>query len=236
MKTRLIAATAALALSSASQAVVLAEYNFTTASTASSIAASTTATDVTAGNFTANGNTIAQIGISTAGNAYLRSNDSESLLANTLTDMVMPTLTDDYFQVTFSAAPGMTLDLDNLTFLLGHTTDNADSFTSTAVLSSSVNGFGTAITGTGGISRTTAVTTTSSTFNASAASYDLSTPEYQGLSTITFRLSVFDDRNENAKITRFDTFTLNGDVNAIPEPSAALLGGLGLLCLLRRRR
>jgi hypothetical protein len=39
---------------------------------------------------------------------------------------------------------------------------------------------------------------------------------------------------ENGNNTAIDNFSLSS--NAIPEPSAALLGGLGLLALLRRRR
>ena len=226
-KSPVLAATAIFSLSAASQAAILAQYNFASGSAV----ASTVAADVTANNFIANGDVGNRIGFSGSGNIFLRSTISESTETLALADMAVPQ--DDYFQVTISAGVGKTLDLTSVTFFLGHTTDNPTSFTSTAVLSSSVNGFGAAIAGTGGISRTTA-TTTASAFNGTAATFDLSAPAYQGLSTITFRLALFDNLNENGKLTRFDDFTLNGAV--VPEPSAALLGGLGMLALLRRRR
>jgi hypothetical protein len=42
--------------------------------------------------------------------------------------------------------------------------------------------------------------------------------------------------NVNQSFDNLVIGTTMGDVDAIPEPSAALLGGLGMLCLLRRRR
>jgi hypothetical protein len=211
----------ALCMTAGSQAAVLAQYTFAT-----NLSATTTALNVTAGDFSQAPAAGATIGYSGSGNIFQRSNNTSSTEATALTNT-------EYHTVTISAAPGFSLSLSDVTFFLGHTTDNNTSFTSTAVLSSSVDSFATAITGTGGISRTTAVTT-SSAYNASAASFDLSGAAYQGLASITFRLTVFDNLNENGKLTRLDNFTLNGDV--IPEPSSALLGGLGMLLLLRRRR
>ena len=48
------------------------------------------------------------------------------------------------------------------------------------------------------------------------------------------RISVFEGTNQAGNFGGINSFSLNGSV--IPEPSAALLGGLGMLCLLRRRR
>ena len=42
--------------------------------------------------------------------------------------------------------------------------------------------------------------------------------------------------NETGTHTAIDNLSINGTFEAVPEPSAALLGGLGLLALLRRRR
>lgn len=229
MKTRikqhtLTAVTLAI-FASASQAAVLAQYNFTTASTASSIGASTTGLGVTAGNFTvAATNFSAGIGISTAGNSYLRSQFTGADFAAALAD-------DDFFSVTISATNvGETLDLSSVSFLLGTTHDNVNSFTTEAFLQSNVGGFGTGnptITGSG-----TTRTSTTSGFNGTAATFDLTS--FSNVSTITFQIRFADNLNENGKLTRIDDFTLNGTV--VPEPSAALLGGLGLLALLRRRR
>ncbi|MEP4077249.1 PEP-CTERM sorting domain-containing protein [Haloferula sp.] len=52
--------------------------------------------------------------------------------------------------------------------------------------------------------------------------------------TIEFRITFGDNVSADNRIHRVDNIVLNGDV--VPEPSTALLGGLGLLALLRRRR
>jgi hypothetical protein len=225
IKQQSLAAASLAILASASQAAVLAQYDFTTALTASSIGASTTGVGVTAGSFAVTlGNYSSGIGISTAGNSYLRSQftgvDSTAALADT-----------DYFSVTISASNiGETLDLSSVTFLLGTTHDNTTSFTTEAFLQSSVGGFGTGnptITG----SNTTRTSTTSG-FNGTAATFDLTS--FSDVSSITFQIRFADNLDQNGKLTRIDDFTLNGTV--VPEPSTALLGGLGMLALLRRRR
>ncbi|MGA0899005.1 MAG: PEP-CTERM sorting domain-containing protein [Luteolibacter sp.] len=53
-------------------------------------------------------------------------------------------------------------------------------------------------------------------------------------SSIEFRLYFSDNANNTSPIFRVDNVTVNGTV--VPEPSSALLGGLGALLLLRRRR
>jgi len=59
----------------------------------------------------------------------------------------------------------------------------------------------------------------------------------QGLTgTTEFRFYVSDGSTSTTRIFNFDDITLSGDVSAIPEPGAALLGSLGLLALLHRRR
>ena len=213
-----------------SQAAVLAQYNFT----AASAVASTVATDVTAGNFTPVGINPGNVGLSgTGNNAFLRSTRTQGTEALALSDLGSGL--NDYQTVTISAAPGKFLDLTSVTFGFNANNNNdlaGGAFTSTAVLSSSVNGFGTAITGTN-TSRTAARLNEATPFTPTAT-FDLSAPAYNNLTTITFRLSTFDSHNDNGRLSRFDDFTLNGDV--IPEPSTALLGGLGLLALLRRRR
>ena len=212
-----------------SQAAVLAQYNFTGASAV----ASTVATDVTAGNFTPVGVVPTNVGLSGTGNIFLRSTRTQGTEALALSDLGSGL--NDYQTVTISAAPGKFLDLTSVTFGFNANNNNdlaGGAFTSTAVLSSSVNGFGTAITGTN-TSRTAAGLNESTPFTPTAT-FDLSAPAYNNLTTITFRLSTFDSHNDNGRLSRFDDFTLNGDV--IPEPSTALLGGLGLLALLRRRR
>lgn len=52
--------------------------------------------------------------------------------------------------------------------------------------------------------------------------------------TFSFADSAGGNNNSTSMYTWIDNVTLTGEV--IPEPSAAVLGSLGLLCLLRRRR
>ncbi len=55
-------------------------------------------------------------------------------------------------------------------------------------------------------------------------------------STLYFGVAMVDNVETNSYNARFDAVQVNGTVTVIPEPSAALLGGLGALLLLRRRR
>jgi hypothetical protein len=57
-----------------------------------------------------------------------------------------------------------------------------------------------------------------------------------GAYTLSIRGGDFLGTNEFGNHTAIDNLSINGTFAAVPEPSAALLGGLGLLALLRRRR
>jgi MYXO-CTERM domain-containing protein len=69
-----------------------------------------------------------------------------------------------------------------------------------------------------------------------ALNYALGTPVTVNLSTDDFqiRYSVLNDNATAGAFTGISSMVFNGTV--VPEPSAALLGGLGVLGLLRRRR
>lgn len=60
----------------------------------------------------------------------------------------------------------------------------------------------------------------------------------QGLTNTTVELRFYtgDNSTSSAREHRFDNIVLSGDISVIPEPATALLGSLGLLALLRRRR
>ena len=53
--------------------------------------------------------------------------------------------------------------------------------------------------------------------------------------TLYFGLAMVETNKPGTFNARYDGIQVNGTVTAIPEPSAALLGGLGMLALLRRR-
>ena len=57
-----------------------------------------------------------------------------------------------------------------------------------------------------------------------------------GTYTLRIKGGDFLGLDESGNHTAIDNLSINGTFVAVPEPSAALLGGLGLLALLRRRR
>ncbi len=57
-----------------------------------------------------------------------------------------------------------------------------------------------------------------------------------GTYTLRIKGGDFLGLDESGNHTAIDNLSINGTFTAVPEPSAALLGGLGLLALLRRRR
>jgi hypothetical protein len=57
-----------------------------------------------------------------------------------------------------------------------------------------------------------------------------------GTYTLRIKGGDFLGTDETGNHTAIDNLSINGTFAAVPEPSAALLGGLGLLALLRRRR
>jgi len=57
-----------------------------------------------------------------------------------------------------------------------------------------------------------------------------------GTYTLEIKGGDFTDFNETGNHTGIDNLSINGNVTVIPEPSVLMLGGLGLLGLMRRRR
>ncbi|MDA7506286.1 PEP-CTERM sorting domain-containing protein [bacterium] len=133
----------------------------------------------------------------------------------------------DYFEITLTADSGFTLNLTDLTFDFARadrgTNDFAvrtsvDNFVSYAALEDQAAPVG-------------------DVNNAAAPqSVDLSGASFQELSAITLHV-VFDDRQNNnagASASVIDDIIVNGTV--IPEPSSALLLGLGGFALILRRK
>ena len=200
---------------------ILARYEFASASPV----ATTSLAGVTAGNFGASITDTNQ-GFSAGGNVFLRS-------LVTGADQTAALADDNYFSVTISATnPGETLNLTSLTLDYAVQNDNASSFSGAVYLQSTVGGTGTGnpvIAGTG-----TTDTQNSSGFSFAQATFDLSAAGFQGLTSITFQFRFSDTADVTGDLNRMDNVTINGSV--VPEPSSALIGGLGVLVLLRRRR
>jgi len=141
-----------------------------------------------------------------------------------------------FLEFTLTADTGKTLDLTNLTFSWQAAINNQTDILSFGYqLFASANGGSYASVGSAG---------TKSVSNALALSTDWGTitsenidiNSLDGANTVTFRLAMNNPNNTGAGsyVQFFRNITVNGTV--VPEPSAALLGGLGLLALMRRRR
>ncbi len=141
---------------------------------------------------------------------------------------------NDYIEFTLSASPTYSLDLTNVTLNYGYTNTGVPVFNDTFFVRSSVDSYATNLAP--GLITAAVPGGTAGGTTPLFATFDLSAAAYDNLSTITFRLYQYDDLDETTSLTRFDNITVNGDV--VPEPStlAMLLGGVGLLTLIRRRR
>lgn len=163
-------------------------------------------------------------GLSGAGNVFVRSDVTPG-------DQALALSGNSYFTFTLTPGAGITLDLTTLTFdtLYNNAgTSVANAVAATYFLRYSGDSFGANI----GASFTENYQDTSAG-TATARSVDLSA--LNDITTATeFRIYIYDGSSNLNRTVRLDNVVLNATV--IPEPSAALLGSLGLLALLRRRR
>jgi hypothetical protein len=225
-----------LMAATASRGAILAQYNFT----AGSVASSDTDSTSTAGNFTiSNGGTAGGGGgfSTTSNTAFFRSDGLTTSAAGALG-------APDYFAFTFTPTGGSSFNLNSITLKIGGsnggTTGGPAGGPFVAYTSS-------------GFLRTNAETTPYSTdagtfsqlipgpgdggtFNFVDAALPLSGPGFTNVTgPVTFRFYLYaSDNTYSTQIPRIDDVVLNGDL--VPEPSAALLGCIGSLSLLRRRR
>lgn len=224
-------------LASPASAVVVAAFDFTggsTASTDTSIYSTTSAydartADIAAADDPGTGFDDDSAVSSASGNAYMRAHNTPNSSS--------PAGTNFYheFSITIDGlGAGETLNLTSFDFDYFATQISGQFFTG---IYSNVVGY----TGTGDKLGTTNITGNAgrsislglTSANAVAGS------SFTGLTNgeiIEFRVVFGDNVSGNQRLHRVDNIVVNGDVVAVPEPSAALLGGLGLLALARRKR
>lgn len=167
----------------------------------------------------------------TAGSNWLWNNNQNWTAGGT------PVSGSHYFQFSLTAAAGSQLDLSTLSFnwqaainnsALGNTFSYQVFYSTDGTNYNALGSVGTKLVGNDlGASVTDWGT-------ISAESVDLS--GIADISTVTFRIAEASSTTTTTGSFAFfyQNISVNGDV--VPEPSAALLGSLGLLALLRRRR
>ena len=162
---------------------------------------------------------------------------ADSTGANTLSNSITE---GDYVQLTITPTGTNVVSLTSLSLdHLGSVNANVGSFSSSLSVFASIAGSPAFTAGnelgtsTGSVPNNnggTVVTLANDfSFNLGGAFQNLTSAN-----TVTFRIYGFDNGSSNDQVTRFNDVKINGQL--IPEPSVALLGSLGALALLRRRR
>jgi hypothetical protein len=140
-----------------------------------------------------------------------------------------------YFEFTLTADTGYTIDMTSISFGIGRSATgprqwewrtSVDTFGSTVGTYTTINA---GLTNSSGV-----LTNPDSNSSWTGNVLDLSGASYKDLSSITLRFYGYN--SEAATGTGGLQGNLSFAGEAIPEPGAALLGSLGMLCLLRRRR
>lgn len=217
----ILAATGLLLLPLTSHAAItIAYYDFATNTSVTTTGANNTATTVTGANWTG----------SAPNNGRSTGNGPDGNAGHYFGRGPKDTAATSYIQFGVTATNFTTLDLSSLSFdywTASIATTGTPSFT--FEVRSSLDTYAAAIPGT--YSLNPIIKVNDGQFQT--ASFDLTGSSFQDLATITFRLYVTGSAAANTNdIVRFDDIQLQ----VIPEPTTALLGSLGLLALLRRRR
>lgn len=246
IKHLIITSCLAIAAGNASAAVIV-EYTFPLVSGAVSNpttqTATTVATNVTASTFGGGG--VGTIGYSAGAGGASGSTSSEGNA--TMSRVNTPTTasvnadgsTGFYFTFTVTPDVGKKLNLTTLSFFYGDDRAEASPTVYNFGLYTSVDSYAAQVGSTlsWSPSDTTAGAPPYFSLVAGGSQYatlDLSGAAFQNLTTATtFRIYGWDNISTSGNL-RVDDVQLNGTV--VPEPSTALLGSLGVLILLRRRR
>lgn len=229
-----MAFSALAAATQSSSAAVLAGWDFSPLSGASStsLAATTAASNLTVGNLTRGS------GISTPGSGAANTFGGDGFITSSPTEAAAITA-NEFVTVAITASTGFTVSFSDIAAynIRRSSTGPTTGQWQYQLGAGSFVDIGTDITW---------GTTTSSAGNAKA-SIDLSgisaLQNIAASTAVTFRVVTWGATgatgtwylNDPADTVAND-FIINGSVTAVPEPSTALLGGLGLLALLRRRR
>lgn len=158
--------------------------------------------------------------------------------ANDLNAPAAGSLTTDYFAFTVAAATGATITLDSLGFNLAVFSNGGATSSDFALqLYASVNGGGYSAVGSTVVIPTTTYTAGTAT-SLPAQSFDLTGLNALGpITTVTFRVWQGSTLNTDSTLAlAYQDINLQGTVLGVPEPTALLLGGLGLLGFSARRR
>jgi hypothetical protein len=138
----------------------------------------------------------------------------------------------DYFSFSLTPADGFQLDLESITIDLSVNGTTTSSNTASYAFSSAVGGLGTLASNTVSLTAPGA-----SAINYTRNTFTFSDPGLTNITSATeFRLFVSNSLVNDGAIARFDNIIINGSLTAVPEPSVTMLGTLGVLGLLRRRR
>lgn len=144
----------------------------------------------------------------------------------------------NYWTFTVTANEGYTLDLTSLVFDARRATGNTDTTPRGFEIWATTNGAAFDINSAADQRLLRILSPTPDALGnrvsgATPFSLNLSGVDFQGIDSVTFRVYHLSSATTFNGV-EFGDLTLNGQ--AVPEPSAALLAGLGACCLLRRRR
>ena len=217
---------AVLLATSTAQAAVIASYDFTTGSTASSFADQEGAANVTAGDFEVFVN-----GALSANTSGAISQSNYAFINRTVTGTTIDPLPDDFLTFTVTPDDGFNIDLDNITFTFE--TDFGSSQSHTYHLRWSVDSFASDL--------------SAATIGGPAiANVDTPLSGFAAIDSATeFRIYFSDTSDVTARL-QIDDVVLNGTIGTIgtiasssaPEPASFMLAAFGIagLGICRRRR